>query len=556
MRKLAVARSSQYPALRSVPQNRISTGASIPAPTWGWDTETNIAAMPADHAVELVNWFPTPSGVEIRRDKIRHCNTLTGEPVETLACWNGQAASKLFAISDGIIFDVTSAGIGSIQVSGLNTSRWQYINYATTGTTYLWMCSGVDDPRAYNGAAWVTPTLTIAGFTADQVVNVNSHKNRLWFCFVDSAQVGYLPVDSFQGNVSLLDLGPLLTQGGSIVAMGSWSIDAGDGLDDYAVFVGSDGNVIIYRGTDPDDATLWLLVGTFSLGKPIGRRCVLEVGPDLAIISIDGVLPLSKAMIFERAAVAKVTMTQRIQSAMNTAAKLYRDNFGWELISYPRGTRAILNVPITEGVEQEQFVMNTLNGAWCRFTGMNANTWSLFEGERLFYGANDGFVMEADVSGLERDEESFRADMRTAFHYYGLRGRQKFWNMCRPLLTTDAQVVPGLAFNVDYQEDAEINIPTITAETFTSRWGTMIWGVDDWGGGGVQTKGEWATVGGIGYCASIRLVVDVIHPYNDRSARWGRGRWGVGRWGRITDADEIELTVNAFDTTYQVGAFI
>src|SRR5690606_3161286 len=111
----------------------------------------------------------------------------------------------------------------------------------------------------------------------------------------------------------------------------------------------------------------------------------------------------------ERAAVVKATMTERIQRVMNQSARLYKDNFGWQLISYPRGTRAILNVPIDENEEQQQYVMNTLNGAWCQFTGMNANCWELLL-DNPYFGGNTGFVYQADVGSTDFDHV-LRADM-------------------------------------------------------------------------------------------------------------------------------------------------
>lgn len=50
-----------------------------------------------------------------------------------------------------------------------------------------------------------------------------------------------------------------------------------------------------------------------------------------------------------------------------------------------------LNVPVTENTKSVQFVMNANTGAWCRFTGINTNVWSL-KGTELFFGGVDGTV--------------------------------------------------------------------------------------------------------------------------------------------------------------------
>ncbi len=501
-------------------------GKSIPAPVWGWDALSPIANMPPDHAFRLINWFPQPGYVQIRKGHILHADTGTGLPVETLAAYQGISSRKLFAASGSAIFDVTLTS--SSVVSGLGSARWQYINFATTGGNFLYMVNGVDAPEIFDGTTWTNPTIT--GLTSADIVGINSHKFRLWFTINDSSDAYYLPVDSIQGAAVKFPLGGLWNQGGFLMAMGTWSIDAGTGPDDYAVFISSRGQVAIYSGTNPSSATTWQLVGVFDMGAPIGRRCLTRVGADIAIICIDGVVPLSRAMIFERAAVQKVSLTQNIQRVMSQAAQDYGDHFGWQLISYPRGNMAVLNVPQIENDTQVQFVMNPLQGAWCMFDGMNANCWELLN-DRLYFGGNTGKVYLADEGGGDPDV-TMRADLMTAYNYYGDRGHQKRWMMCRPLLTTDQSVSPGLAFNVDFQTDADIDV-TATTPAGASLWDVALWDVGVWSPG-VVTEALWDSVTGIGYCASIRMVVDVLP----------------------TSVDAITLQVNGFDLIMEQGAFV
>lgn len=529
---------------------RVALGASQPSPIEGWDAVSPIAAMSPKRAVRLDNWFPQPDWVEVRRGHIRHADTRTAAPVETLAAYHGVSSQKLFAASGTAIFDVTATANGVSQVTGLANARFQHINFATTGGNFLYMVNGADDPQYFDGTSWAEATIS-GDISGTDIIGVNAHKNRLWFTLNDSSDAAYLAVDSIEGSATLFPLGGLWTMGGHLMAMGTWSVDAGDGPDDYAVFVSSRGQVAIYRGTNPASADTWTLVGVFNMGAPIGRRCLTRVGADIAIISVDGVVPLSRAMIFERAAVVKVALTERIQRVMNSSARNYGDNFGWQLISYPRGTRAILNVPIVENDTQYQYVMNTLSGAWCRFLGMNANCWALL-GDDLFFGGNDGVVYEADVGGTDYGR-TLRADMMTAFNYYNDRGHQKRWTMCRPQITTDGQINPGLAFNVDFKEDAPLAVPSTEANT-GNLWDEATWDESLWGGA-VTTQANWTSVTGLGYCASIRLVVDIAAPHFGEAAYWGIGEWGINRWGELSGG-VVTLQVNGFDLTMEKGAFV
>lgn len=551
MRYLASLARGASNAYARIPQSHDANGASVPAPIEGWDAVSPISAMSPKRAVKLINWFPQPDWVEPRKGFTRHSDTFTGEPVETLAAYHGLTSDKLFAWSGGTIFDVTSAAPSTATtVTGLGNSRAQYINFATTGGNFLWTCNGADLPNIYDGSSWTTATITgdIAG---DDIVDVEAFKNRLWFVGNNSSDAYYLDVDSIQGAATAFPLGGLFTLGGVLTSIGTWSVDAGNGPQDYIAFLSSRGQVAIYGGADPG-GTDWQLVGVFSLGAPIGRRCLTRVGSDLAVISIDGVYPLSKAMIFERAAVVKVTMTERIQRVMNQSARLYKDNFGWQLISYPRGTRAILNVPLAENSEQQQYVMNTLNGAWCQFTGMNANCWELLLDDPYF-GGNDGIVYQADVGSTDH-RQVLRADMMTAFNYFNMRGNQKRWMMCRPLITTDQQVNPGLALNVDYKSDAPVSVQG-TTQAAGAQWDVSLWDDALWGGE-VTTQSVWQSVSGIGYCASIRMVVDINPPNQLQDSLWGEAQWGINLWGGTVPGSGITLQVNSFDILMEKGAFV
>jgi hypothetical protein len=254
----------------------------------------------------------------------------------------------------------------------------------------------------------------------------------------------------------------------------------------------------------------------------------------LGVITIDGVLPLSRVLSYDRAAMAQSALTANIRQAMTDAAQRYKDNFGWEFIGYPRSTMAILNVPLSGESVQDQFVMNTQTGAWCRFTGQNANTWEVWE-DRLYFGGNDGVVRLADESAGDEDQ-NLTADMRCAFNYYKSKGQLKRWNTVRPSITVDVnlETIPKMGLNVDFSENALVYpISFVTGETLAV-WNQSNWDEAIWPGQAVRQ--EWNAVSGIGYCASIRMTVEV--PWSEEA--------------RVYKA----LQVNSFDVVYDKGGII
>jgi hypothetical protein len=539
-------------ALRPNPQRqRTSTGASIPAPVAGWDAISPLADMKEDRAVVLDNWFPQPGYIEVRRGHQIHAGQIGTGAIETLMAYNGLTTSsdKLFAVGNSGIYDVTSSGaVGAASVASLSNNRFQYVNFTNaSGTHYLWSCNGANSPQIWNGSVWSNPTIT--GITSSDIINVAVHKNRLWFCLVGSMSAAYLTTDAIQGAATKFPLGTIMDKGGYLVSIGTWTHDAGSGPDDYIVFMSSRGQAVVYQGGDPSDVTDWFLVGVYEMGAALGYRCLTKVAGDLAFIGIDGILPFSTGKSQERSAAGRVAITQNITNAMNVAARSYGSNFGWELISYPKGTRAILNVPITEGELQHQYVMNTLTGAWCRFTNQNANTWRVFR-DNLYFGGNDGFVYRADNTALDLTEP-VDAVAQTAYNYFRQKGKLKQFKLLQPLITTDSSSVPSMGISTDFKDNATLGTPT-SASSLAALYDSAVWDVDVYP---IEARNisNWNSANGIGQCASVH-----IRSRTGRDAGvslWGVSDWGTDEWSYSISGDVI-MQLNGFNITYEPGEFL
>ena len=123
-----------------------SNSISLAAPIGGWNARDAIASMAPVDAVVLTNWFPTTTECQLR---LGHTQYSTGLPdqVDTILTYYGGATSKMFAISVGGVYDVTSGGsVGAAELSGLSNSRWESCNVSTSGGNFLYMANGVDTP--------------------------------------------------------------------------------------------------------------------------------------------------------------------------------------------------------------------------------------------------------------------------------------------------------------------------------------------------------------------------------------------------------------------------
>lgn len=367
---------------------------TLPAPVGGWNANAAITSIPITDAIRLENWFPGPTSVEIRPGHDTHMTQLVGT-VKTLAVYHGlDGESSMWAFTDSGVWEATyggQSGAGAMRAARTN-GKHQWEQFGDGTNNWLIAVNGVDKPFYFDGAVISlvdgTSSPAITGLTTTTIVSVAVFKEQLFFIQNDTMGFAFLPKGDAGGAVSLFDLSSVASDGGYLMAICSWSRDAGDGPDDFWVGITSEGEAIVYQGTDPASSTTWVLVGVYKIGKPLGRRCVLKkFGADPIILTQDGVFPLS-AVLQSGEARHKYALSSKIQNAFADAALDAQDTFGWKVISYPEQKALIVNVPIREDGPHEQYVMNTITKAWCKFTGWHAEDFAVLDGVLYFSKGN------------------------------------------------------------------------------------------------------------------------------------------------------------------------
>lgn len=482
-------------------KKRVSSQTTLQAPTGGLNAKDALADMPEQDAIIMDNYFPTPSSVESRGGSLSHVTGITGA-VETLASYNNGIIKKLFCAAGTAIYDVTSSGtVGAAVVSSRSNARYQHINFGTAGGNFLLMVNGADKMSVYTGSTWYLDgtTTTVTGFDTADAIHINNFKNRVFFIEKESLRAWYLPVSSIGGAANSLDFSGLFKLGGFLMAMGNWTIDNAAGVDDYACFITSEGEVALYKGTDPSSASTWALVGTFRMGKPLGRRCMVKAGADVLVVTTDGAFPLSKALLTDRSQ-SNLAATDKISKLINLDVVAYFNNFGWQPIIFPEGNKLIINVPTIENVESIQYVMNTQHGAWCRFKNWNAYCWEIMDNQ-LFFGTN-GAVIQADT-GASDQGANINGEILQAFNYFGSKGTQKIFKLARAIFQSDSYIFPTVRINTDFDLKVKPALQNQSVAT-GALWDVALWDVAPWTAGDVISK-DWRSLSGIGMCGALNI---------------------------------------------------
>ena len=389
-----------------------------------------------------------------------------------------------------------------VTISGASEATFNgtFVITVTGANAFTYTSTGTSTATSITGSYTV---IGITGVNSNTFVNVNLFKNRLYFTQKDTLACWYLDPDAIGGLASPLYFGGIARNGGYLQAMGTWTLDAGQGADDYAVFVTSMGEVIVYNGTDPDDATTWALKGVWQLGQTFSRRCFFKWSGDLLLLTQDGLVPLASALQSSRLD-PRINLTDKIYYAVNQAVSQYYANFGWQINFFASSNMLILNIPLDTGTEQ--YVMHSITKSWGRFTGIEAHCWEVSGDADIHFGGN-GII--GDFYHIDSDDgNNITAAAQQAYSYFETPGQLKRFTMVRPTLQSSGGV-PNVFCGLSTDFDTEINLGQVSFNPDANSegiWDTSKWDSATWVGGLTTTK-IWQGVTGIGFTGSINLNV-------------------------------------------------
>ncbi len=485
--------------LRKPNRGRRAVPSSLKAPVGGLNGRDAFEDMPPEDAFVLDNWFPSSTSVDTRGGSDDYATGL-GAPVESLETFTGAVGTKMLGFAGGSIF-------GAALMTGRTSAKVTSAMFSNAGAQVLLVYSGADAPLSYNGST-LTP-LTITGLTGSQ---------NLLFCGLafkgrmllgQSGMLGfyYLAVAAIQGAASYFDLSQQSLKGGTLAAIASFSQESsGAGPQDYAVFATTEGEYIMYAGTDPSNAATWALVGRYYGPPPIGKKCWFKFRSDIYFLTEEGILSFTQIRETGDDGERSQALTDKLGRQYTDLAN-YQSTHGWSGMAYPRGGMLIVNMPITGGETGQyiQFAMNTTTNSWGRFTGWNALCWTL-AGRRAYFGTYDGRVVLAD-EGFTDNGMEVQAVCRQAWNTFddqqGMGSADKQFHFATFAMAADGAPAIGCILNVNFEDDPPLYTSNLTPPA-GPEWDDVFWDAEFWAGGAV-VQNFTIPVGKIGYTASLWL---------------------------------------------------
>lgn len=343
--------------------------------------------MQPQYAIQMDNIIPDVDGDRVRKGYIKKLSTATSVLIPIL---RGNT-KKLIG---GHVQDLTVYNNFQVESSktGFSSDNWTYADFTDgAGAVHTILANGSDTPQDY------TSSLSNVGYNLTGFPSLDcplAFKNRLYF-ISGNWSIAYSGVQSISGNLTSFEMGSYFKKGGRLLSIANWTQDAGNGADDLFVLISTEGEVLIYTGTSPESDD-WRMIGTFSIAKPVGKRCWAQLGADLILITQRGYFPLSTVLSDLRA--NRALLNQKIDGITQGRDFAKR----WEIHYRPSTNWLIVNVPSDTGIySYEQHVCNLNTNAWCRFVGMDANSWAVL-GDELYF-CNGRGIFQADTGTTDED---------------------------------------------------------------------------------------------------------------------------------------------------------
>ncbi len=416
---------------------------------------------------------------------------------------------------------------------------------ATSGVLYIGTVSGgafqnnetitsLSGAAVANGADAAGSSVAITGKDTATLSHVWPYASRLFFVEKNTMTAWFLPVDSIGGALSSFSLAGIFKDGGSLLFGATWSLDAGDGLDDKAVFISDQGEVAIYEGTDPSSSANWRKVGVYRIGVPLGINATLQAGGDLLVATVAGIVPLSEAIKKDVAALSLAAVSRNIEPAWKAEATA-RADYPWHVLKWSEASMMVIATPVvSEGQTEQCFVANLETGAWARYTGWNTRCLGLFR-KKGYFGSNDGTVNEMEITGLD-NATPYTAVYVSHFDNLNAPGSTKTAHQARAIFTAQDPFIAQVSCSTNY----EITLPAAPnsiANYSNGEWDSAIWDTALWGASGtttnaVTTATQWVSIGETGFSHAPQVQITC----------------------GVTPTPDVELV--SFDLTYTVGGVV
>jgi hypothetical protein len=501
-----MASPQELAARRKRGQPQKTQAVFVPSPQGGINAISGAGMVPEQDALFLTNMIPQEYGVHVRKGYREWCQPVPlGDGIRTLIPFSSgdsdAPADKLFAANSDGIYDVTTEGAAPVKKLDwpIKTERTGWMSwhaYTTIAGQFILACDNENGYYVYTASTDTWAVGAITGPTpAESLLDfVTVWKNRVWFVQQSTGSAWYLPVGQITGSATEFIFGNKFKYGGYLKSLWNWTVDGGEGVDDYLAVISSGGDMLIYKGEDPATAGSFRQVGSWYIGKTTqGRRQGDDFGGDLLVLSTYGLLQVSKMIAGAPAQDSTVQLTYKINPRINNMLERGNTKYGWQIKLAPKDQLIFLITPKEAAYPFTQFVFSTATRAWAQFSGVPMMCAENYQ-DKFMFGSNDNRVFVYDglldnllLADAGASSKTVQWEMLTGFQTYGMPANFKRAHFLRPRFIGAETPVYNIAARFDF-DLSFLPMPYPTASTDFGRWDQGFWDAVKWAGETITTQ--------------------------------------------------------------------
>lgn len=472
----------------------------LPAPNKGINAMDGLAQMQPDESIFQFNMIPSQYGIRVRSGYREFATGVGSDGIKTIIPFNGSTDvdDKLFAVSQDGIYDITAGGAGpwvadeTFPVIGDTSGYGIWTSVVTVGGNFSLYTDELNGYYVYDeGGSWAqvaqgSGATQISGVDPEDFVFVTVFKSRVWFVERNSARAWYLPVGAIYGAATQFNFTNKFKHGGTLVGLYNWTVDGGEGIDDYLIAVSSTGDVVVYKGTDPNNADSWSQHGSWYIGPPpVGRRIGGSFGGEVYLLSRYGLLPMSKLISGSLVQNEDIYLTRKIAPLINEEMAFSIRERGWEVKLIPSEQLLLVSTPKRIGFDFKQFVQSLNTQGWSVYQDMPYFTGEDWNGT-FYLGSSENIVYthEGDLDNVnlaEDDAENIEWSVLLSFQDMGEPGMYHRSQFIRPVFLAEGAPSYIIESRYDYDLDQLFGAPSGSIPS-GALWDSAIWDLSVWAG--------------------------------------------------------------------------
>lgn len=506
-----------------VAQEQQAQPYTFPAPTSGINSIVNLYGMDPRDCILSVNIDATTYGMKVRPGYNEYANGFAaGLAIQTIIPYTGSmddgSEDRLWAANnDGvyIIDTTTTTPVKDIDWAdkSVESGRCSFTQFTNDGGAHFLLVADENNGLLLyteSTGLWSFPGVTgPAGGDAD-IVFVMSWKNRMWYIEKNSTSAWYSDVGVFGGALTEFNFGSRFRYGGILSVLADWTLDSGEGPDDYIVAVSSAGDVIVYSGTDPSSSATFGLIGLWFIGAvPFGRRMISLYGGDMLVLSTYGLISMGALLEGKDPFSLEASLSWKIQSFLNTDLQSTSNQFGWEIKIHPNVSRLIISSPKSGSAAYTQYVYDLNLKAWSIWQDVPIITSEQYNKEFYFGSVGpdvwkvEGTQDNVTIANPVIDARQIGWQLLTS--YQDMESPEVFKRMqfIRPIFLAESK--PSYTVRAHYDYDlSELAAPPNALVGATGIWDSSLWDIGLWGGGAVPFQ---PPVGAYGMGKTVAIVL-------------------------------------------------